>query len=256
MPAVPERAHDAERSEHLHQRSGQLIEARVLERQIEDAAVDAIEPRLVVGFLSERLDGLGARERLLQRDVQVGGSSLGAQVDLVELPAQRADGDPDEGEDGGRDQRERPVPHEHHDQQADGGREVPHDVDQHRRGQPRDAVHVRDGARHQLAGMHRAEEAERHALDVRVEIPANPRDDALADRGHQIGLSVSAEALQHVGAEDDEGDDPEHHEVLLQKDVVHHRLDEPGDQRLGRRDLEGQHAADDEGHPLGAHVRP
>ena len=134
MPAVPERAHDAEGDEHLHQGPGQLIEARVLERQIEDAAVDAIEPRLIVRFLSERLDGLGARERLLQRDVQLGGPSLGAQVDLVELPAQRADGDPDEWEDGGRDQRELPVPHEHHDQQADGGRKVSHDVHQDRRG--------------------------------------------------------------------------------------------------------------------------
>ena len=112
--------------------------------------------------------------------------------------------------------------------------------------EPREAVDVGDHARHQLGGVQRGEEGQRHALDVGVQLAADAGDDALAHRRHQVGLAEAAPALQQVHAEQGERQELEHEDVALEEDVVHGGLDQPGRQALGGGDDEGEHAPDDE----------
>ena len=101
--------------------------------------------------------------------------------------------------------------------------DLAHRHDQHGGGQPREPVDVGDHARHQLGGVQRGEEGERHALDVGVELAADAGDDALAHRRHQVGLAEAADALEQVGAEQGEGMSLSMMHVALEEDVVHAR---------------------------------
>jgi hypothetical protein len=90
---VPERAHDADGAQHLHERLRGLIGAVVLEGEAEELIVDAVEALLLELLAAEGLHDLGAGEGLLEHHVELRHRLLGALVDLVELASQRADGD-------------------------------------------------------------------------------------------------------------------------------------------------------------------
>ena len=130
--------------------------------------------------------------------------------------------------------------------------DLAHRHDEHGRGEPREAIDVGDHARHQLGGVQRGEEGQRHALDVRVQLAADAGDDPLADRGHQVGLAEAADALEQVDAEHGEREELEHDDVALEEDVVHGGLDEPGRHALGGGDDEGEEAPDERADASGA----
>jgi len=246
LAAVPERAHDADRRQHLHERVGDLVGAVVLEGQVEQTAVDVIESRDLVRLTPERLDDLGPREHLMKEHVELGDLQLRALVDPVEPAADRPHGDADEGKDDQRDHGEPPVAHEHDGRQRHDHHQLPDRHHQHRRGQARQPVHVRDYARHELGRVVAGEERQRHPLQVRVEVATQARDHALADRGHQVGLAVAGQPLGRVGGEEQQRDDPEHRLVAPDEYAVHGRLDEPGDRALHRGDDHREQRADDQ----------
>ena len=101
--------------------SASLVRPLVLQGQAQEPVVDLVEALLLEPLAAEGLDDLGAGEGLLEHDVQLGDLLLGALVDRVELPADRADGDPGGGEDGDGDQGEHPLAEEHHDEEGHDG---------------------------------------------------------------------------------------------------------------------------------------
>jgi hypothetical protein len=233
VAAVPEGAHDAERAQHLHERLRELIGAVVLEGQAQELVVDAVEPLLLESLAAEGLHDLGAREGFLEHHVELGHLLLGALVDLVQLAPQGADGHRHRGEHRHRDERQHPFPREHHHEQRDDGADLPDRHHQHGGREAGEPVDVGDDARHQLGGVQRGEEGQRHALDVAVELAPNARDHALTHRGHEVGLAEAGGALDEVGAQHGDGDQLQHHEIAVEEDAVHRGLHEPRDEALG-----------------------
>ena len=77
---------------------------------------------------------------------------------------------------------------------------------------------------------------QRHALDVRVQLAPDARDDALADRRPSgTDWPKRPMPLSDVRAEERERIELEHQHVALDEDVVHRGLDEPGDEALAPR---------------------
>jgi hypothetical protein len=255
MPAVPERPHDAERGQDLHEWLGDLVGPMVLEGQVEQSAVDAVEALGLVGLAPEGLDDLHARERLVQQHAQLGDLLLRALVDTVEPPADAPHRQAHEREDQDRDDRQPPLPHRHHPQQRDHHRQLAEGHDEDRGGHAGQPVDVGDDARHQLGRVQVGEERQRHRLDVRVEIAPQPGHHALADRRHQVGLAVASRPLEEIGAEQQERDDAQHGRVVADEDLVHRRLHEPGDRAFHGRHDEGQRGADHQRRHVGAHQR-
>src|SRR5256885_13031044 len=56
--------------------SSDLVSAHVLEREVEEPVVERVEPRLLVALAPERLDDLGAAERLVQKHGELGHALL------------------------------------------------------------------------------------------------------------------------------------------------------------------------------------
>src|SRR5262245_41124095 len=99
------------------------------------------------------------------------------------------------------------------------------------------------------------EVGERHALDVRVEPPAELGDHALAHRPHHVGLAEAAHAFQQIRAEDGEGNQLQHGDVAPDEDAVHGWFDQPGDRALGDGDGEGKDRPDNEREPVRSQIR-
>ncbi len=254
VAAVPERPHDRERAQHLHQRLRHLVDAAVFQGQAQEPVVDRVEALLLEPFAAERLDDLGAGEGLLQHHVQLGDLLLGAPVDLVELAADDAHRDAHDREHRDRDQGEHPLSQEHDGEQGRDRPHVSHRHHQHGGGEAGQAVHVGHHPGHQIPRVQGGEERQRHRLDVRVELAPDARDHALPHGGHEVGLAEAARALQQVGPEQGEGDDPQHRHVALQEDVVHGRLHQPGDQGLRPRDQQREQPAHHQDRPVGPQV--
>ena len=202
----------------------------VLEGEPHEAVIDPVEPFLLEPLAPEGLDDLVPRERFLEHDVQLAHLLLRALADLVELAPDRAEQHAHRGKDGHRDEGEHPLPHEHDGEEGEDGPHLTHGHDEHGRREPGEAIDVVDHPGHQLGRVHLRIEGQRHALDMAVELSPDPRDHALSDGGHEVGLPVAGKALDEVGAEEDEGKDLEHEQVALEEDVVHGRLDQPGDE--------------------------
>ena len=163
VAAVEEDAHDGQGAGDLQEGLAQLVGPDVLERQLQQALVEAVEAPLGVALAAEDLDDLGSREGLLEEDGQLGHLLLLALVDAVEAPADHLHHQRDEGKGDQGGQGEEGLAHQHHRHQGHDGSRVAHDLDEHRRrhaGQPR---HVVQHPRHQLRRVRAAEEGQGHA---------------------------------------------------------------------------------------------
>jgi len=122
-------------------------------------------------------------------------------------------------------------------------------------GEAGEAVDVGDHPGHQLRGVERGEERQRHRLDVGVELAPDARDHPLAHRGHQVGLTETRGPLDEVDAEEGEGDELQHEEIAPAEDPVHGGLHQPGDHALRRRHQQRESGAHRESAPVLAKVR-
>ena len=255
VAAIEEDGHDGEGAGDLQERLAQLVRPDVLERELQEALVEAVEAPLGVALAAEDLDDLDAREGLLEEDGQLGHLLLLALVDAVEAPADHLHHQRDErkGDEGG--QGEEGFAHQHHRDQGHDGARVAHDLDEHRRRQAGQPRHVVQHPGHQLRGVRAAEEGQGHALDVHVEIAAQGRDHPLSHGGHEGPLEVAGHALHHVGADHGQGDELEHEQVAPDEDLVHGRLHQPGDGAFHGPGHDGEEAAHDQAGHVRAQVR-
>jgi hypothetical protein len=76
------------------------------------------------------------------------------------------------------------------------------------------------------------EEGQWHPLDVLVERAAESGDDPLADGGHEVRLPVPTRPLDHIGPEQEQGNEAQHRPVVADEDLVHGWLDQPRDGAL------------------------
>ena len=252
---VPEDAHQPEGRQNLHDGLGQLVDSAVLQRQLEQPAVDQIEPGLLVRLATEGLDDLGAGQRLLEDRVQRGDLLLRPAVDGVEPPAHGADREPDQGEGDQGEEREPRLLRQHDGEERDHGADLPERHDQNLGRQTGQAAGIDHDAGHEVGGVPALEERERHGLDVRVEVAPEGRDHPLADGGHHVRLAVPPHALDDVDPEDEEREELQHRQVAPDEDLVHGRLHEPGDEPVGAGDHDGQETPGDEPGPVGTDVR-
>ncbi len=131
VPAVPERAHDTDRGDDLHERLGDLVGAMVLEGQREQAIVHAVETFGLVRLATERLDDLGAGQRLVQQHVELGDLLLRALVDPIEPAPDRPHDHADEREHEQRNERQAPLAREHDDHERQHERHLADGHDEH-----------------------------------------------------------------------------------------------------------------------------
>jgi len=127
VAAVPERAHDAERGQHLHQRVGDLVGPVVLERQRQQPLVHAVEALASWPSRPKALTILVPASALVQHHVELGDLLLRALVDAVKGAGRsRRTATPTNGEDEQGDEGQPPLPHEHHAHERRHHRHLPH----------------------------------------------------------------------------------------------------------------------------------
>ena len=196
--------------------------------------------------------------RALKRLVEPGGEK--AQLvergrrDLAHALADLRDRIDRDGKDDAGDQRELPVLFEHDaDQKQQGQRILDHAGER-----------VRDGVAHHVdvvgeprdepAGRRVLEEREVEAKDVGEDPALQIGDDALANEGHQHRLPVGGGAPDQRYPDDRDRDHDEQRAVLLQEDLVQHRLHEIGERCDGAGGKDHAEPGEQQPAQVGAHV--
>ena len=74
-----------------------------------------------------------------------------------------------------------------------------------------------------------------HALELAEHILAHVDDDFFADVRHEIALSVVKDAAHEEHDDDADGNEIQHHHVLVHEHLVDHVLDDPWQVQIRRR---------------------
>ncbi len=105
-----------------------------------------------------------------------------------------------------------------------------------------DDVDIVCDPRHQDPGFFLVKKRQGQILDMVIEHVPKPADDSLAHITHEIFLAVHAESAKQINHDDGHGNQREHPDILVEKNIIQNRFDQKcGGGCCGRHDQHAQH---------------
>ena len=250
-PEDERRAHRADQAQRQHEPAHQ---ERLADARVTHPARPVAEAARLVARPVEQLDQQRAAdvERLVHQRVHLAVERKLIAHDATQPPAQDARRDDEQRQHRHGEERQPPLQRDHDRQRADQRDQVGDDVHDRAVDRPLGAAHVVVQPRHELAGLGVGEEAQRHALHVAEQRPAQVVDHALTHRRAPVALHHAEQADHQRHRDHAEGQPTEPAEVLLRQGVV-----DQIPRQQGRDQAEQGGGDDDRQHPRDlAHVGP
>ena len=236
-PAVEDHRPDRDPAQHLDERRRQRPGPHHPEHLAESVGDDVMGAAGLVRLHPVSLDVPHIVHRLVEQRAETAGRDLGSGRGFAHAPAEIANRDDGDGEDGATDDGQTPILIEQEPDQKDQGDAVLGHAGERATEHLVQVLDVVQEVGDQLARGQAVEVGEVRAHQVGEQVALQSGDDALTDRAHQIGLSEGRDRLDQRDRDDRQRDHHQHVLVAAEEYLVENRLKNPGvERRAASRD--------------------